>query len=94
MDMSDDEAVLTRVVTTEDSGVVNRLGHALHRDEVFVVCGFPYAASVGASSHVSGDLDVVGGAVVGMCGKGAIVDVDSVLESGRLDGELGDKSGG
>ena len=53
--MGDNEIVL--VMSVEDSGIENRLCHALHGEEVFVVCGFPDAARISASCHVASDLD-------------------------------------
>jgi hypothetical protein len=70
VNMGDDETVL--VMSVEDSGIVNRLCHALHGEEVFVVCGFPDAARISASCHVASDLDVVGATVAVMRGKVAI----------------------
>ena len=70
VNMGDDETVLE--MSVEDSGIVNRLCHALHGEEVFVVCGFPDAARISASCHVASDLDVVGATVAVMRGEVAI----------------------
>ena len=70
VNMGDDETVL--VMSVEDSGIVNRLCHALHGEEVFVVCGFPDAARISASCHVASDLDAVGATVAVMRGEVAI----------------------
>ena len=80
MDVGDNESVI--VVSVEDSGVVNRLCHSLHGEEVLVVCCLPDAACVSAACHVASDLEVAGVAIFVMCGK-----VAEVFEPRRDAGE-------